>query len=96
MHENGWISCTSVRSKTQALYIREDSIYIKSTKPLKLTNVLFGTTNRSGKMIKKGNGKININSGLRDRAGGGWEESGEKHVIGNEQPVLTNIFYSLI
>lgn len=43
-------------------------------KQLKLTNILFGATNRSGKMIKE---FMNINAGLHDQAGGGGA-SGER------------------
>lgn len=70
-------------------------------KQLKLTNILFGATNRSSKMIKECKGRININAGLHDQAGGGRGERG-KSVTGNKQPVCTNLFcdtnksYSLI
>lgn len=59
------------RSKTQASCLKEDSVYMQPKKQLKLTNVLFGATNRSGKMIKECKGRISINAGLRDQAGGG-------------------------
>ena len=79
------------RSKTQILHIKEDNIYIKFKKQLKLNYMFWGTTNINGKndIEKQGKGEYKFKLVLP----GGGVRDGEDRVISHEQPALKERFY---